>query len=115
MKMTTMLLREDLPIKYYLGLHGEDSMRDKYYPIFEISQYLIRVYATKAKDLDMSSFKFSSKSLKYVFGDRIKDETFKEEIVQYLKALLKDELLISKGESIFFTKNALKHFYQIND
>jgi len=44
-----MLLREDLPIKYYLGLHGEDSMRDKYYPIFEISQYLIRVYATKAK------------------------------------------------------------------
>jgi len=63
----------------------------------------------------MGSFKFSSKSLKYVFGDRIKDETFKEEIVQYLKTLLKDELLISKGESIFFTKNALKHFYQIND
>ncbi len=113
--MMTILLREDLPIKYYLGLHGEESVRDQFYPLFEISQYLIRVHTAKTKELEMSSFKFSSKSLKYVFGDRLKDETFKDEIVQSLKDLLKDEYLVSKGESISFTKKALTHFYQIND
>jgi len=111
----TLLVKEDLPIKYYLDLSGEGPLRDKFYPIFEISQHLIRVNTAKTKELEMSSFKFSSKSLKYVFGDKLKDETFKEEIVQYLKDLLKEEYLVSKGDSIFFTKKALMHFYQIND
>lgn len=115
MKKMTLLIKEDLPIKYYLGLHGEESVRDTFYPLFEISQYLIKVHNAKTKELEMSSFKFSSKSLKYVFGDRLKDETFKEEIVQSLKELLKDDYFVSKGESIIFTKKALTHFYQIND
>jgi hypothetical protein len=110
-----MTLRSDLPIKYYLNLYNEEGLNDKFTLLFEISQYIIRVAEVKNKDLSQDSMKFSSKSLKYVFGDRIKDETFKANLVKSLKELISDEFLTPKGDFIFFTKKGITYFYSLND
>jgi hypothetical protein len=110
-----MTLRSDLPIKYYLNLYNEEGLNDKFTLLFEISQYIIRVAEVKNKDLSQDSMKFSSKSLKYVFGDRIKDETFKANLVKSLKELISDEFLTPKGDFIFFAKKGITYFYSLND
>ena len=111
----TMKLRSDLPIKYYLNLYNEEGLNDEFTLLFEILQYIIRVANTKDKDLDPNNIRFSSKSLKYVFGDRIKDETFKLNLVKSLKKMITEEYLKSEGDFIYFTKKGLTHFYLTND
>lgn len=110
-----MKLRSDLPIKYYLGLYNEEGLSDNLTLLFEISQYLIRVYESKGREIDLDSMKFSSKSLKYVFGDRIKDETFKSTLVKSLKELISHEYLKPQADFMFLTKKSITHFYILND
>lgn len=110
-----MKLRSDLPIKYYLNVYNEDELSDKFTLLFEILQYLIKVVNAKDKELDLKNLKFSSKSLKYVFGDRLKDETFKEYVVKSLKEMIQEEYLQPNGDFIYFTKKGLTHFYLTND
>jgi hypothetical protein len=110
-----MILRSDLPIKYYLNLHGEEKVRDKYYFLFEILQYVIRVANMKDRQLTEENYKFSSKSLKYVFGDRIKDETFKTELVKSLKELIHTDYLKSEKDFMYINKKGLTYFYTLND
>ena len=110
-----MTLRSDLPIKYYLNLYNEEGLSDEFTLLFEILQYIIKVAEVKNRDLDKDSIKFSSKSLKYVFPEKIKDETFKLNIVKSLKEMISNNYLINKGEFIYFTKKGLTHFYTLND
>lgn len=110
-----MKLRSDLPIKYYLNLYNDERLNDEFTLLFEILQYIIHVANTKDKDLDPNNIRFSSKSLKYVFGDKIKDETFKSNLVKSLKKMITDEYLKSEGDFIYFTKKGLTHFYLMND
>jgi hypothetical protein len=110
-----MKLRSDLPIKYYLNVYNEEGLNDKFTLLFEILQYLIKVVNAKDKDLDLKNLKFSSKSLKYVFGDRLKDETFKEYVVKSLKEMIQHEYLQPTGDFIYFTKKGLTYFYLTND
>jgi hypothetical protein len=111
----TMTLRSDLPIKYYLNLYNEEGLSDKFTLLFEILQYIIRVANTKDRSLELKNIKFSSKSLKYVFGDKINDETFKTNLVKSLKTMINDEYLVTEGDFIYFTKKGLTYFYLTND
>lgn len=110
-----MNLRSDLPIKYYLNLYNEEGLSDEFTLLFEILQYIIRVATAKEKSLELKNIKFSSKSLKYVFGDKIKDETFKTNLVKSLKMMINDKYLITEGDFIYFTKKGLTYFYLTND
>jgi hypothetical protein len=110
-----MTLRSDLPLKYYLNLYNEDTLTDKYSVLFEILQYIIKVANAKDKSLELKNLKFSSKSLKYVFGERLKDETFKLYVVKSLKEIISQEYLTPDGDFIFFTKKGLTYFYLTND
>lgn len=110
-----MNLRSDLPIKYYLNLYNEEGLSDEFTLLFEILQYIIRVANAKEKSLELKNIKFSSKSLKYVFGDKIKDETFKTNLVKSLKQMINDEYLTTEGDFIYFTKKGLTYFYLTND
>jgi hypothetical protein len=110
-----MTLRSDLPIKYYLNLYNEEGLSDEFTLLFEILQYIIRVANSKDKSLELNNIKFSSKSLKYVFGDKIKDETFKTNLVKSLKAMINEEYLVTEGDFIYFTKKGLTYFYLTND
>jgi len=108
-----MKTRSDLPIKYYLDLYNEEALCDKHTILFEISQYLIKVLNSKSKEIDLASMKFSSKSLKYVFGEKIKDETFKANLVKSLKSLISDGSLEPRGDFMFFTQNGMALFYTL--
>ena len=110
-----MILRSDLPLKYYLNLYNEDTLLDQYSILFEILQYIIKVANVKDKNLNSSNIKFSSKSLKYVFGDRLNDEIFKKYVVESLKYMITTEYLRTEGDFIYFTKNGLTYFYITND
>lgn len=110
-----MNLRSDLPIKYYLNLYNEEGLSDEFTLLFEILQYIIRVANAKEKSLELKNIKFSSKSLKYVFGDRIKDETFKTNLVKSLKQMINNEYLTTEGDFIYFTKKGITYFYLTND
>jgi hypothetical protein len=102
----TMTLRSDLQLKYYLGLHNEDLFFTKESVLFDIIEFFVKV---KKEELD--SPKFSSKTLKYIFGDKLKDEDLKTKIVSYIKDLIIDDLFKKSGESILITNNAIAKFY----
>ena len=110
-----MILRSDLPLKYYLNLYNEDSLSDNYTVLYDILQYIIKVANAKEKSLELKNLKFSSKSLKYVFGERLKNETFKISVVKSLKEMIFQEYLKSEGDFIYFTKKGLTYFYLTND
>jgi hypothetical protein len=110
-----MTLHSNLPIKYYLNLYNEEGLSDEFTLLFEILQYIIRVANAKEKSLELKNIKFSSKSLKYVFGDKIKDETFKTNLVKSLKTMITNDYLMTEGDFIYFTKKGLTYFYLTND
>ena len=101
-----MILRSDLELKYYLGLHNEDLLFTKDSVLFDIIEFFVKV---KKEELD--SPKFSSKTLKYIFGDKLKDEDLKLKIVSYIKDLIDDGLFERTGESILITNKAIAKFY----
>jgi hypothetical protein len=108
-----MRLRSDLPIKYYLHVHNEEDLRDDLAVLFDIIQYVIKVIQVKQKELELKNLKFTSKSLKYIFGDNIKNETFKSDLVKRLKNLIESENLQVDGETIHITEKGLTNFYII--
>lgn len=106
-----MILRADLPIKYYLGLHNADEVKDDSAVLFDILQYLIKVLQTKQKEINTDTLKFTSNSLKYIFGEKIKDETFKTELVKNIKRLIQSEHLSIDGDTIKITQKGFNKFY----
>ena len=111
--MMKLTLNQDLPIKYYLNLYNEPGVADRYSTLYDILSYLIRVIESKNKELTLNNLKFSSKTLKYVFGDNLKDETFKSNIVKNIKELIAIDYLKVSGETISITENGLTYFYTI--
>ena len=111
----TIAIRSDLPVKYYLNLHNDPRVFDSNAYLFEIIQYLLRVIDSKNKELSYDNFKFSSKSLKYIFGDKLNDETFKGNLVKTLKEMISEGLLENQGDFIKITKLGISKFYTVND
>jgi len=107
-------LSPDTPIKYHLKLHNEVSEDDKFSVLFDIEQYILKVIAAKGRDLDMSGLKFTTKSLKYIFGERIKDETFRQKTVKSIKDLITSGFLRVEEKTIYITEKGLTYFYKIN-
>ena len=113
--MMTIAIRSDLQIKYYLNLHNDSAATDSDAFLFEIISYLLRVIDSKQKQLSYDNLKFSSKSLKYVFGDRVNDETFKKNLVQALKEMIAAGSLETDADFIKITKLGISKFYTVND
>jgi hypothetical protein len=110
----TFSIQRDLPIKYVLGLHpsvpgypsGQDFM-------FDVASHLVRVAEVKSKDWDPLEIKFSTKTLKYVFGENMNDETFREKVKSILVELLESGSLTKKGEFIFIPASEFSKYYSI--
>jgi hypothetical protein len=51
--------------------------------------------------------------MKYVFGDRLKDETFKLELVKSIKQLISSGEILATGETMSVTEKGLLNFYLI--
>jgi hypothetical protein len=103
-----------LPIKYDLMVHT--AMPN--YPthsdfIFDVCAYFVRVYSSKNKELAITDLKFSAKTLKYIFGDQINDEQFRQKIKKIVADLLEDESLSKKGEFIFILETTFTKYFSI--
>jgi hypothetical protein len=105
-------INQDLPIKYTLNLH--QSMQG--YPtrqdfIFDVSTHLARVAEAKGKDWDPDDIKFSTKTLKYVFGENMQDEGFLQSMKSILSDLISTSALTKKGEFIFIPNSEFSKYY----
>jgi hypothetical protein len=87
------------------------ELRDNNSILFSIINYMLRVIEIKNKEIDINSFKFSSKSLKYIFGDMMENEQTKNEIVSSIKALIVNEDIIVKKDQFHITEKGLTNFY----
>ena len=107
-------INQDLPIKYTLNLHsampGYPSAQDF---LFDVSSHLVRVVEVKSKDWDPDDIKFSTKTLKYVFGDQMNDEVFVQAVKKTIAELLSTNTLIKRGEFIFIPNSEFSKYYLI--
>lgn len=86
-----------------------DSLLENESIIFELIKYIIN----DKKELTIDMFKFTSKTLKYVFGDKMKSEEFKTRVVTELKKMISKNLIVPKGKSMYISKELIEKFYKI--
>lgn len=101
-----MILQSDLELKYYLLLHNESQVFTKDSVLFDILEYFVKI-----KKETSAQLKFSSKTLKYIFGEKLNDENLKEKIVSSIRELIADGLFEKIDDNILITKNAINKFY----
>ena len=82
--------------------------------IFDILSYIVKVTQVKSKEFDPEDIKFSTKTLKYVFGDKLTAE-FLEKLKLLMKDLIEDNILIKKGEFIIINQSEFLKFYIISN
>jgi hypothetical protein len=105
----TLAIKKETPIKYHLNMHLMDSLLENESIIFELIKYIIN----DKKELTIDMFKFTSKTLKYVFGDKMKSEEFKTRVVTELKKMISKNLIVPKGKSMYISKELIEKFYKI--
>jgi hypothetical protein len=113
--MAKFIINQDLPIKYVLECHASSHS----YPttqdfMFDIISYLVRVSETKGKDFDTTDVKFTTKTLKYVFGDRLQGE-FLEKLKLVLETLVKEDTINRKGDSLLIPESEFSKYYSLTN
>jgi galactitol-specific phosphotransferase system IIB component len=97
------------PLKYHLNLHLHEDYLDKDSIIFEIIRFCMN---QNKEDSDPMELKFTSKTLKYVFGDRVKSEEFKNLMIDSIKDHIKDGKIYTSGKSMNLNKETILKYYQ---
>lgn len=110
-----MTLRSDLAIKYYLNVYNEEDLQDERAVLFNILQYLLKVAEIKHREVELDNLRFTINSLKYVFGEKVKNEDFKCNLIKKIKYLIQEKYLDVKKENFHITKKGISEFYTIND
>jgi len=83
---------------------------------FELIKYVVSdIDSNSKKDLTLDNMKFTSKTLKYVFGDKMKDIEFKEYIISNLKEMISLKWIDARNKSMFITEKMIKNFYNISE
>ena len=110
----TFKIQTGLPVKYALALHSAlPSYPNSFDFLFDVASHIIRVTELKSKDWDPTDIKFSTKTLKYVFGEHMASDLFKDKIKTILKGLIASGTLIKKGEFIFIPETEFSKYYII--
>lgn len=110
-KYQEMRINKTTPIKYHLNLHLHEDFLDEDSIIFEIIRFCLNQNKEESNNLDL---KFTSKTLKYVFGDQIKSEDFKNLTINSIKNAIKDGKINISGKSMNFSKEIILKYYQPN-
>jgi len=104
-----MKIKSDVPIKYALDLHLCKEHISSDGIVFEILRYLLN--QLKTSEVDLNALKFTSKTLKYVFGDKL-DDDFKQEVVVSIKKYIEKGMIKPKGKSMYITNDLLETYYE---
>lgn len=112
----TINLSTKLPLKYLLDTHTALLS----YPteqdfLFDILSYIVRVSVSKSKPIDPKDIKFSTKTLKYVFGDKLGNQEFTDKMKLIMKALIEDGKLSKKGEYLQVSESTFLTYYEISN
>ena len=108
-------LQPNIPLKYLLESHTVlPSYPTRQDFIFDILSYIVKVTQVKSKEFYPEDIKFSTKTLKYVFGDKLTAE-FLEKVKLLMKDLIEDNILIKKGEFIIINQSEFLKFYIISN
>jgi hypothetical protein len=103
-----------LSLKYLLNLHLTSNFLNEDSIAFELVRYTIENQSDPLS-IDIDNLKFTSKTLKYIFGDKTKSEDFKNFMVDSIKSLIKKDLIKPNGSSMYITNNLLYKFYSIKE
>lgn len=110
MNLTT---NQNISIKYALNMHLMESFIEKDSVVFEIIKYLIGQDSFKN---EIKNIKFSTKTLKYIFGEeKLNEEKFKVFVINSIKELIKENLIVLKGKTFYITEELLKKFYNVTN
>jgi hypothetical protein len=71
-----------------------------------------QIESSDNKSLEFKNMKFTSKTLKYVFGDKINDAEFKEYIVSKIKEMISIDWIEPIGKSMIITEKMISNFYK---
>jgi len=108
-------IKDDTPIKYQLNMHLMKDFISMDAIGFEITKYIINdINSNEKKELALDNFKFTTKTLKYIFGDRMKDSEFKEYIISKLKHMISINWITPVNKSLCINSEMISHFYNIN-
>lgn len=83
---------------------------------YEICKYVVNdIESNDKKELTLDNLKFTSKTIKYIFGKKLnEDGDFKNYIITSMKKLISDEYLITDGKNIRLTEKIINKFYKID-
>lgn len=102
------------PIKYDLLVHtalpNYPTLPDF---IFDVCSYLVKVHGTKKSELTQSDLKFSVKTLKYVFGNKMDEESFRLKIKENLQDGIAKGSFTKDGEFIFISEETFTNYFSI--
>lgn len=109
-------LTKTLPLKYVLDTHTALLS----YPteqdfIFDVLSYIVRVSVSKSKEIDPTDIRFSTKTLKYIFGDKLADQEFMDKIKLIMKSLIEEGKLVKKGEYLLVSETVFLTYYEISN
>ena len=102
-----------VPIKYHLNMHLMDRYIDDDAIVFEIVKYTLSLVEAKSEEIDISNIKFTSKTLKYIFGNKIDDDDFKSRVISTIKTQIHENLISTHNKSMYITKKLLTKYYNI--
>jgi len=105
--------KQDLPIKYELGLHQvlpEYPTETDF--IVDVVNYIARVCEVKQKDFDKGDLKFSAKTLKYIFNENEVTQAFKDRLRLNIKSLIEKGELTKRGDFLYINQDTFNKLYQ---
>jgi len=112
---TKIKIKDNLKLKYYLGLHLRGGYSNNDSVLFELINYIIsNNIENKDKNISYSNLKFSIKTLKYIFGEDILNDDFKNQIIFSIKELIKDKKIDVNKKYFHITEDGINTFYNIN-
>ena len=103
-------LRKDLALKYYLNLHL-NGVPDRDAILFEIINYVLN-NNVKDKEAYYKNVKFSTKTLKYIFGEKFDNEDFKNSIISNIKESIQNGEIDLNSKTFHITENGMNKFYE---
>lgn len=105
-----MKINSNAPIKYSLDLHLIDSHISSDSIVFEIVRYCINQF--KSSEVDLDNVKFTSKTLKYVFGNKL-DGEFKDRVISSIKEYIGLGYIEPNNNTMYITKELVTKFYEL--
>jgi hypothetical protein len=109
-------LKNDLQLKYYLSMHLNSTLIDKNAILFEIISYILsNNIEGKDKEVNYKNLKFSSKTLKYIFGEKFESEEAKNSIILLIKKLVEDKCIDVRSKTFYISEKGISKFYNLTE